>query len=57
MNPIILAVMFYGVFVPFKFLLGLASKDLLRLRASEDDSYWITRRPPGPPPDTLRNQF
>jgi hypothetical protein len=57
MNPIILAVMFYAVFVPFKFFLSLARKDLLRLRTSEGESYWVTRTPPGPPPDSLRNQF
>ena len=33
-------------------------KDLLRLkRDPAASSYWIPREPPGPPPETMRNQY
>jgi hypothetical protein len=33
-------------------------KDFLRLRLDGDaKSYWIDRTPPGPPPQSMRNQF
>jgi len=31
---------------------------LLRLhRTADSNSYWIKREPPGPAPDSLKNQF
>ena len=57
-NPIILGVLFYGVFAPFGAVLRLLGKDLLRLkRVPGADSYWIVKQPPGPPPESLSNQF
>jgi hypothetical protein len=39
-------------------LMRLCGKDSLRLRREPDAaSYWIEREPPGPPPETMRNQF
>jgi hypothetical protein len=33
-------------------------KDFLRLRLDRTaKSYWIDRTPPGPPPQSMRNQF
>ncbi len=33
-------------------------KDFLRLRLDRGaKSYWIERTPPGPPPQSMRNQF
>ena len=35
-----------------------AGKDLLRLKIERDrDSYWIIRQPPGPAPETMKDQF
>jgi len=57
-NPIILGVFFYLVFTPFGSLLRLFGKDFLRLKLDPDaDSYWILRQPPGPPPESISNQF
>ena len=57
-NPIVLGVLFYLVFLPIGLLLRGSGKDLLRLRFdSAADSYWINRVPPGPPPESMRNQF
>jgi hypothetical protein len=57
-NPIITAIMFYLLFTPVAFLLRVFGSDLLRLkRNAQESTYWIPRVPPGPAPDTLRNQF
>lgn len=57
-NPVILGILFYGVFTPFGLLLRLMRKDLLGLdRGRDRHSYWIHREPPGPAPDSMRNQF
>lgn len=57
-SPITLGVLFYGVLTPVGALMRLTGKDPLRLKLDADaDSYWITREPPGPPPDSMTNQF
>ncbi len=57
-SPIILGLMFYGVFTPIGLLLRLFGKDLLRLKLDKStESYWIDRDPPGPAPETIKQQF
>jgi hypothetical protein len=57
-NPVVMAALFYLVFTPVGLLLRLLGKDSLRLRADpQAASYWIERQPPGPPPETMANQF
>lgn len=57
-SPVALGVLFYGVLVPIGVMMRLAGKDPLRLKRDSDaDSYWIPRKPPGPPPDSMTNQF
>jgi len=44
--------------VPMGLLSRLAGKDFLRQRLDPAaDSYWIARDPPGPSPDSFKNQF
>ena len=58
MSPIALAVVFYCTVVPTGLLLRLLRKDPLCLKFDAGlDSYWITRTPPGPSPESLENQF
>jgi hypothetical protein len=58
MSPVALGVLFYCVIAPIGLLVRLAGKDPLRLKLdSGADSYWIPRKPPGPPPDSMTNQF
>jgi hypothetical protein len=53
-----MAVLYYLVFTPFGLLARLLRKDPLRLRADpQAASYWMERHPPGPPPETMANQF
>lgn len=57
-SPIALGILFYGVMTPMGAAIRLAGKDPLRLkRDPAADSYWIPRAPPGPPPDSMTNQF
>ncbi len=57
-NPVVLAALFYLVFTPIGLIMRLLGKDPLRLRwDASASSYWIERQPPGPPPETMANQF
>jgi hypothetical protein len=57
-SPIALGILFYGILTPVGAMIRLAGKDPLRLKFdSAANSYWITRKPPGPRPDSMTNQF
>jgi hypothetical protein len=57
-NPVIMGALFYLTITPVGVVMRLAGKDFLRLKFDPGAStYWIERRPPGPKPDTMRNQF
>ena len=57
-SPAVLGILFYGVLTPLGALLRLTGKDPLRLKREPGArSYWIPREPPGPPPDSMTNQF
>lgn len=57
-SPIALGVVFYGAITPLGAVMRLVGKDPLRLKRDPGaDSYWIPREPPGPPPDSMTNQF
>ncbi len=57
-SPIVMGLLFFVVIAPVGALLRLMGKDPLRLAREPDaNTYWIERRPPGPPPETMANQF
>ncbi len=57
-SPLVLGIMFFLVITPMGLLMRAFGKDLLRLRYDEAAaSYWIDRIPPGPPPESLTDQF
>jgi hypothetical protein len=57
-TPVVIGIMFYLVFTPVGFIYRLFGRDPLRLSFSKGNgSYWIERRPPGPPPEEMLNQF
>ena len=57
-SPVVLALLFYVTVTPVGLLMRAAGKDPLRLKLDPGaDSYWIPRKPPGPPPDSMTNQF
>jgi len=56
-NPIVMGLLFYGTIWPTGLVMRMRGRDLLRLkREPEADTYWIAR-PPGPLPETMRDQF
>ena len=57
-NPVLMAVLFYVVITPIGFVVRLFSSDLLPIEFDATrQSYWIDRTPPGPPPQTMTQQF
>ena len=53
-----LGLIFTVAVMPVALMLRLFGKDPLRRRYDSDaESYWIEREDPGPPPETMRNQF
>jgi hypothetical protein len=57
-SPIVLAMLFYATVTPVGVLMRAVGKDPLRLRRNAATaSYWIPREPPGPAPDSMKNQF
>lgn len=57
-NPLVLGLIYFAVIVPAGFLMRRFRKDPLKLlQDPESTSYWVTRTPPGPSPDSLRHPF
>lgn len=57
-NPIVMFVIYILTIVPFGLGARLFGKDLLRIKFDKvRDSYWEEREPPGPKPESLKNQF
>ena len=57
-SPVVLALLFYGVVTPTGLIMRALGKDPLRLRFDRNaESYWIRRDPPGPDPESMKNQF
>jgi len=57
-NPIVMALVFFGTVLPTGLIMRALGKDPLRLKWQADaKSYWIERRPPGPAPESMKDQF
>ena len=57
-SPIMLALLFYSTVLPIGLLMLVFNKDPLGLRFDRSaPSYWIPRRPAGPPPESMTRQF
>ena len=54
---VLMGLLFYAVFTPIGLAARALGKDSLRRRYDRDAAtYWI-RREPGPPPESMKNQF
>jgi hypothetical protein len=52
-----MGLLFFGTIWPTGLVMRLRGRDLLRLeREPASNSYWIAR-PPGPQPETMKDQF
>jgi cytochrome c oxidase subunit IV len=57
-TPVVMGLLFIVTVVPTALILRLRGRDLLRLKFDpQAKSYWIIREPPGPPGDTMKNQY
>jgi hypothetical protein len=57
-NPIVLGIIFFCVLTPIAIAMRLAGKDPLRMKPAPDaHTYWINRTPPGPAPESMKQQF
>ena len=57
-QPVVMGLLFFGTILPMGLVLRAIGKDPLhRRRDPTAQSYWIKREPPGPAPDSFRNQF
>jgi len=57
-SPVVLGLMYGLAVVPVGLAMRAFGKDILKLRFDRDaPSYWIDRSPPGPDPQTMKNQY
>lgn len=57
-TPLVMGLLFFGTVTPTGILMRLTGKDPMRLkRDPAAASYWIVREPPGPAPESMKNQF
>ncbi|SEC67669.1 hypothetical protein SAMN05519104_1849 [Rhizobiales bacterium GAS188] len=58
MNPVIMGILFFVVVTPFAFIVRAIGKKLLPTQFDRTiPSYWVERVPPGPSPDSMKQQF
>lgn len=57
-NPLVMGLMFFLMVTPMGLVMRLAGKDPMRLRRDPNaETYWIEREPPGPAPESMKQQF
>lgn len=57
-SPVVLGVIFFGMFTPVGWVMRRAGRDaMLRRWEPGAPSYWVKRDPPGPPDDSFKNMF
>ncbi len=57
-NPIIMGLVFFVTVTPTALIMKMMGKDPLNRKFDRNaKSYWIDRQPPGPSPETMKNQF
>lgn len=57
-NPVIMAILFFGAILPIGLTMRMFGKDFLKLRRDRSAStYWLPRADPRPPSESMRQQF
>lgn len=56
-SPLVLGAIFFLLITPVAMISRLLGRDELRMKKRAVASYWIDREPPGPAPESFRNQF
>lgn len=57
-NPVIMAILFFGAILPIGLAMRLFGKDFLKLQRDRSaPTYWLPRSDPRPPSESMRQQF
>lgn len=57
-NPVVLGLLFLVVIAPTALIMRLCGKRPIPMKGDPAvESYWVHRDPPGPAPESMRNQF
>jgi hypothetical protein len=57
-SPVVMGVIFFGVFTPVAVVMRFAGRDALALRLDKTlASYWVRRDPPGPADDSFKEPY
>lgn len=57
-NPLVMGILFFLVVTPIGLLMRAVGKRPLNIALDPDaSSYWIERKPPGPEPESMKQQF
>jgi hypothetical protein len=56
-SPIVLGIIFFILITPISVVTRIFGRDELKMKKRAVDSYWVDRSPPGPPPDSFKNQY
>jgi hypothetical protein len=57
-SPVVLGLIYFGIFTPVAFAMRLAGRDALKLRLERSlPTYWIRRDPPGPADDSFKEPY
>jgi hypothetical protein len=57
-NPVIMAILFFGAILPIGLAMRIFGKDFLRLQRDRSaPTYWLPRSDPRPPSESMRQQF
>ena len=56
-SPIVLGILFFLVITPVALVMRLAGRDALKIRKQNVNTYWVDRAPPGPDPESFKEQF
>ena len=56
-SPVVLGLIYFGMFTPLAVVLRLKGRDELRLKNRNLKSNWIVRDPLGPSPESFKDQY
>jgi hypothetical protein len=57
-SPIVMGVIYFGIFTPVGIVMRLAGRDALSLRLDKSlPTYWVRRDPPGPADDSFKEPY
>jgi len=56
-SPLVLGILFFILITPVALFMRLIGRDALRIKKQQVNTYWIERNPPGPNPESFKDQF